>query len=139
MLCYDVYKNGQRICRAGVGKSGVLSVIVSWVGNENVKGRSGADYHSDLHIGGLFHPEPKTNTHIRWPDPKLHVGDELTVRLVEADNPDPPTSTEVDDPAATERMQRKYYQVLKRQFEPKRGRATGRKATKKAKPRSKRS
>jgi hypothetical protein len=127
VLCYDVYKNGSRVCRAGVGDAGVLTVILSWVASEGRRRRGKARFHCDLHVGGLYHPKPNVNSHVRWPDPKLHVGDELLVRVIEAEDPDVPTSTTVDDAAETERMQREYYEELKRQFEPERSAAPPRK------------
>jgi hypothetical protein len=32
MLCFEVLLNGKELCLAGVGESGALSTIVSWVG-----------------------------------------------------------------------------------------------------------
>ena len=34
MLCFEVWKNGQKLTTAGVSEAGVLSFILSWVGKE---------------------------------------------------------------------------------------------------------
>ena len=34
MLCFEVWRNGEKLTTAGVSETGVLSVILSWVGKE---------------------------------------------------------------------------------------------------------
>lgn len=82
MICFEVYVNGEKICLAGVGESGVLSSIVSWGGRQ---GRP--EIKPDLHIGGLVDKE-----HVAWTKKmyNLEVGDEVTLKIVEADTADEP-------------------------------------------------
>jgi hypothetical protein len=77
---FVVLVNGERLCTAGIGGNGVLTTIVSWVG----RGRRG---HFHMHVGGL---DSRTDQHIRWEVPAVRVGDEITVRVVEAGAVDPP-------------------------------------------------
>ena len=73
MICFEVWVNGEKICLAGVGESGVLNAIIDG-GNKQRK--------SNLHIGGLVNDE-----YVRWTE-KGHyreVGDELTIKSLEAD------------------------------------------------------
>jgi hypothetical protein len=34
MLCFEVWKNGQKLTTAGVSETGVVSFLLSWVGQE---------------------------------------------------------------------------------------------------------
>ena len=127
MLCYDVYKNGERICRAGIGEEGVLTVILSWVSNEAKGVRRLPRYRSNLHIGGLYQPEPEVNAHVRWTEPVINIGDEVIVRVVEAPTADEPISTQIDDPDYINQREREYYEVLKQKYEPTRSSSSARK------------
>jgi hypothetical protein len=80
MKAFIVYRNGERLCTAGIGTNGVLSAIVNWVG----RGGRG-EFH--IHVGGL---DSATDEHVRWRVPKIGIGDEVAIRLVEADAIDQP-------------------------------------------------
>jgi hypothetical protein len=100
MKALEVFINGQRVCVAGVGDSGVLNTIVNWVGRpagtrEKVHK---TDYDGDaddgserddlfLQIGGL---NSESGEHYRWDSPSICVGDEVRVKILEAQNVDPP-------------------------------------------------
>lgn len=83
MICFEVWVNGEKICLAGVGESGVLNSIVTWGGRQWIK--------TDLHVGGLVNDE-----HVRWTEKEhiLEVGDEVTIKIVEADTADEPVRKE---------------------------------------------
>lgn len=76
MIAYEVYVNGEKVCVASVGESGVLTAILSWVGS---RGSAKNDL-LDLRIGGLVHAD-----HVRWlsETTTISVGDEVTIRVVE--------------------------------------------------------
>jgi hypothetical protein len=79
MICFEVWVNGEKVCLAGVDESGVLCSIIDG-GNKRRK--------SNLYVGGLVDDED-----LRWtqkPHP-LEVGDEITIKIVEADAADEPT------------------------------------------------
>ena len=106
MIGFEVVLNGTRICTAAAGDDGVLTAIVTSVGKRN---------ELELKIGGLV-----KDAHLDWPVPKnLAVGDEITVRVVQTDRPDPPTTTQRDDTALVEEGERRYYERLKRKYEGK--------------------
>ena len=86
MICFEVWVNGEKICLAGVGDSGVLDSIVGWGGRQ---GRQLIK--PNLHVGGLVNDE-----HVRWTekDHTLEVGDEVTIKIVEADAADEPVRKE---------------------------------------------
>lgn len=106
MIGFEVILNGTRICTAGAGDDGTLSAIVSFVGIRN---------ELELEIGGLV-----DEAHLNWAVPReLAVGDEITVRVVHTDLPDPPTRSRRDDRALVEAGERKYYERLKQKYEAK--------------------
>lgn len=78
---FEVFRNGKRVCLAGIRGDGVLSVGLSYTNRES-------DAHPpdcDLHVGGMgyYHPSDKRMHHVQWPAPaRLNVGDEITVRLL---------------------------------------------------------
>jgi hypothetical protein len=91
MLCFEVWKNGQKLTTAGVNDAGVLSFILSWVGKEtnasSIAGSS-AETIQGMHcaVGGI-----DGATYVDWYETNdLKIGDELRVRLVSSDIPDPP-------------------------------------------------
>lgn len=45
MICFDVYRNGSKLCRAGVVND-VLDSIITWVEHLETL---------DLHVGGFTH------------------------------------------------------------------------------------
>lgn len=53
----------------------------------------------------------------RWPKPKMNIGDELRVSLVEADQADEPTLRQTDEGAVVEKERRKYFEILKKEYE----------------------
>jgi hypothetical protein len=84
---------------AGIGDDGVLSAIVNWV-----TGQSVADLH--LQVGGLISPG---NERVVWIRQRpLKLGDEIKVRVVEADSTDKPMKRYKRDPAKELRAKRAY-------------------------------
>ena len=84
----EVYLNGASLCTAGIGKDAVLNAIV------DVLSRNG-DYHMMLRVGGLENDEFMT-----WCKRDLQLGDEVTIRIVEADSIDPPEQRKAVEPAS---------------------------------------
>ena len=106
MIGFEVSLNGRRLCTAGAGDDGVLTAIVSFVCKRK---------ELELEIGGLA-----ADAHLKWPaPPTLVVGDEITVRVVETDQPDPPATSQRDDHALVEAGEREYYERLKRKYDGK--------------------
>jgi hypothetical protein len=104
MIGFEVTLNGRRLCTAGAIDASVLTTIVSFLGKRN---------ELELEIGGLV-----DEAHLKWPSPgSLAVGDEVTVRIIETDRPDPPAISQRDDRALIEAGERKYYEMLKRKYE----------------------
>ena len=83
MKAFMVSVNGRHVCTAGIGPDGLLSTILNWVGGGP---RRDAEGHFRLHVGAL---DSRTNEHVRWHTPDMKVGDEVTIRIIEADQVDP--------------------------------------------------
>ncbi|MGH9500704.1 MAG: hypothetical protein ACRD3L_16305 [Terriglobales bacterium] len=82
MRAFEVYLNGAKLCLAGIGNDGVLTTIVNWV----AKGGEGDLFFT---VGGLLTP---TGEHVAWLRQHLRVGDEVQIKIVEADTVDNPTA-----------------------------------------------
>jgi hypothetical protein len=84
MIAFEIYLNDQKMCRAGVGDSGVLSAMVTWAATTMSTGTRNEDLF--LSLGGLINPGGK---HVSWINQKgLAVGDRIQVKIVEADSVD---------------------------------------------------
>jgi hypothetical protein len=84
MIAFEIHLNDQKLCRAGIGDSGVLSAIVNWSAATMATGARNEGLF--LNMGGLVTPERK---HVSWIDQKpLAVGDRIQVSIVEADSVD---------------------------------------------------
>ena len=102
----DVYLNDKRLCRAGVGATGVLNAIVSWVKLEGEAAaearRLGAPLEeARLHVGGLA-----GDTHRRWTEHALTTGDRVNVQLSRAARWDPARRQKREALAARGRQER---------------------------------
>lgn len=83
MKAFEVHVNGERVGLAGIGRNGVLSVVVTWVGGSPPRNRKGFD----LHIGGL---NSTSGESLEWEAPGVAVGDEISIKIHEASRIDPP-------------------------------------------------
>lgn len=81
MICFEICVNGKKVCLAGVGNSGNINTIINGFGDGQ---------RLRLSVGGL-----DNNEHLRWTERhSLEVGDEVTVKIVEAEAADEPISRE---------------------------------------------
>jgi hypothetical protein len=102
MIAFEVHRNNQKVCVAGVGDSGVLLAAVCWFAQsaetvERVKAEGSADaepFDLRLDVGGLRNDRPGDGSFdTKWvQDASLQIGDEVRIRLIEATEVDPPTS-----------------------------------------------
>ncbi|HZF13172.1 MAG TPA: hypothetical protein VFE33_30645 [Thermoanaerobaculia bacterium] len=93
MICFDVFRNNERLCRAGIGDAGVLSTILTWTGRQGDSGP--ARSRLNLVVGGLHNPAPTVDAYLRWVELfDLQPGDEITIRIVESPEADAPSSEE---------------------------------------------
>ena len=119
MFCFEVYVNGVRKCRAGVGASGVLTAIMTWVGpkgrgrrNGSRQVRSGAE----IDVGGLYTDESGADAFPRWLFEPVEVGDEVIVRVVDAETADAPFRVDRQSASEVVKQEREHYKRLKPPF-----------------------
>ena len=74
MVYFEVLRNGQKLCTAGVGECGVMTAIVTWVGHHPDKlvqwAAEGAVDNDPmdlfLNVGGLGGEEQATQEYLKW-------------------------------------------------------------------------
>jgi hypothetical protein len=80
----EVQLNGKKLCTAGIDQAGVLNAMVDVVWR-----KPKAEYAMHLRVGGM-----QGDQHLRWAAAELAVGDEISVRIVEAPTIDTPSPVE---------------------------------------------
>jgi hypothetical protein len=112
MICFDVYLNGEKLCRAGMKDAVVMNCILDWV-----KLEEGGEEMA-FTVGGLYdHPSGGT-AHPRWLNRRqLKTGDEVTIRIVDSETADEPVSEKVSTPEWLKEQERKYYESVRAKFE----------------------
>jgi len=88
MRVFEVFRNDERLCTAGIQGDCVLTAIV-----DSVRGE-GRD-ECTLTVGGLV---DATEEHLVWTKFDLKVGDEIHVRVLESDAADEPKTRKRHDP-----------------------------------------
>lgn len=76
--------NGKRICLAGMPETGVLATHVTW---------SPREQRFAFNVSGLDDGEYR-----HWKVPAVSVGDEVTIRILEVEDADPPHRVERHEP-----------------------------------------
>jgi hypothetical protein len=129
MLAFEMAVDGKPWIRAGMEDWTVLTCIVS---ANRANGRAGALASDDLrlHVGGLSQRDKDgVSYHTRWGDPEtlLTVGSEITLRVIETANVDPPRRRHREDSVIQEspytedearELRYRDYPELKEEFEP---------------------
>lgn len=109
MRTFDVLLNGKKVCTAGVGDDGVLTVIVSSVHQRgevtNRKNSRRGKEDLRLDVGGLI---SSTAEDVRWQNRRLRAGDEVRIRIAEAELASKPKRRERADPTLVARAEEKY-------------------------------
>jgi hypothetical protein len=82
LKAFVIHVNGKRLCTAGAGPDGVLSVNVYWAGGGS---RHTTEDIFGFHVGGL---DSRTDEHLTYATPQLKIGDEITVQIIETDDVD---------------------------------------------------
>lgn len=104
MLCFEVWRNDEKLTVAGVREGGVVSFLLSWVGkgpgaSALAAATDGAISGLDWRVGGINSSDPAGDRNVEWVEnPDLRLGDELRVRLISADTADAPSRREQHEP-----------------------------------------
>ena len=109
MRAFKVYLNGKKLCLAGIGDDGVLTAITNWVCGGPYKA---ADLF--LEVGGLISPSQE---HVNWIKQKpLRMGDEVRVKIVDADSVDRPIERYRANSARDIKSQKAYVRAAAKQL-----------------------
>ena len=112
MICFDVYVNDKKLCRAGFQDAVVLTSILSWA-----KLTTGEE-EMFFGVGGLYHPTSGGNAHPSWVEQlAIAAGDKITIEVVNAENPDEPVRETVESLELIKQQKRKYLEHMKGEFE----------------------
>lgn len=96
MLCLEVTVNNQRYCLAGVGEEGAISAFVTWARFRPDDARQELPVppgSTTLTVSGIM----KDLTAVHWGQiaDRLSVGDTVTIRVVDASEPESYTPTQM--------------------------------------------
>ena len=105
MRAFDVHVNGKKLCLAGVGIDGAFAAIISHVVD---KDRDGIR----VSVGGTRGVTSALDENIQWASRTLKTGDEITLRIVEAESVDRPRTRKQVDHAETRRTNERLCRVL---------------------------
>src|ERR1051325_10599393 len=85
MVCFEVKRNGTRLCTAGINSKSILSAILTHV---DVIDPGPKPRHTlDLVISGL---NCETKQHMDWGRVGVRRGDQIEIRVIESDKADSP-------------------------------------------------
>lgn len=106
MIGYEVFRNGIRLCVAGV-REGVFDASMTWVSRG---AGSPEPWSLDLRVGGLTNGE-----HVDWLIERLNVGDEIAIKVRETEEVDAPKDLRPQGPSRRpEDRARHVKEVLRR-------------------------
>jgi hypothetical protein len=83
MLCFKVEINNDSVCLAGVGHSGVLTAVLSWVADHQQALAPEERPPVVLRVGGLS-GGGKTAQFVDWTNRDLNTGDEIRITIIDA-------------------------------------------------------
>jgi len=102
MLCFEVSLNGEQLCTTGAEDLRVMSTRLTW-GRRQDEGKDVEFLR--LESGGMN----QAMEHVRWSGREdLAIGDEITLRIVESEEADPPDA----GPAVTGELQDAISQLI---------------------------
>ena len=107
MKAFEIRLNQKKLCTAGVEEQGVLTAMVDYVAN-------GKRNELSLSVGGLI---TSTDEQVRWVQRRrVRTGDEIRVKVVEAESVDKPKVRYRRDPAADATAQKRYVREMAKKF-----------------------
>jgi hypothetical protein len=106
MRAFKVYLNGKKLCTAGIGDDGVLDAMV---------GHIVGDGHNELtlRVGGLV---SRSKEFVDWQKRNLRVGDEVRIKVIEAQGVDHPRWRHRDDPALVLRAKKRSLREMAKEL-----------------------
>jgi hypothetical protein len=121
MIAFEVYRNGEKLCLAGVGEFGVLTADITCVLRSLEDLREWPEEFEEgppepvtleLSVGGLT----PAKEHLYWVNKSpLHVGDEVRMVVVEAGAVDPPTKRHREETPDPE-MRKQFVRLMAAEY-----------------------
>jgi hypothetical protein len=106
MRAFEVRLNDKKLCLPGVGNEGVLTTMIT---STPFRSRS----ETQVYVSGLILPQDE---HVVWKRSRLRTGDELRVKIVEAEAVDKPRERFPRDPSAEEKRKKRYVLEMAKQL-----------------------
>jgi hypothetical protein len=122
MIILEVKHNGNIVARAGRSDLSVLNTIVDAIcvlGESSVGTKTEKEgFYLHLHVGGLsVSSEEDPGNHLRWVSSKqISVGDEVNIRILEGNDPDPPAKEKPGDKKEHLKHQREAWESAKKYY-----------------------
>jgi hypothetical protein len=115
VIAFEINLNGESLGTAGNADLSVLSAIVNAVGKLGVQSRGARqmenDFHLELTVGGLTSRADSSKDEFSdWIKRPLNIGDTVTIRVVEIDVSESPTSSRT---VRVESDQERYFKWAK--------------------------
>jgi hypothetical protein len=118
MICFEVSLNGEKLRIAGIGETGVLNAILSFVGKETPRGESeGQTVRLRLNVGGLRTDEDGVASHLDWVSRYVSVGDEIRLKIIESEESDEPATVRTESPEDRRKRELDYLKRVKAALE----------------------
>ncbi len=106
MRALQIHINGKKICTASVLDDGSIGAAVrSVIRPLPATSRKRPKEDLALEVSGFF---ASTLEYVRWKTPRLHTGDEILIKILDADRVDKPTTREREDPNLIINEEKKY-------------------------------
>jgi hypothetical protein len=113
MICFEVYRNGEYVCTAGIEGFGMLTVGVGRMAHHpetlekfaTAGSPQPAEQISLSVMGNIDRGSVVRESHF-WAHQELALGDEISVRVVERPDCDEPQLIPAPDPSALRRLAR---------------------------------
>jgi hypothetical protein len=101
MICLDVHLNGTKVCRAGVGKYGLVHVNAAWSHLPPAWRRKDDDRrfpNFPFGVSGVrYAARPPIHENLYWHAGKLSLGDDLRVQCIETPTADEPSVRDLSE------------------------------------------
>ncbi len=117
MICFEVAKNGEKVCTAGIEQAyGVLGTTLTWVKrnpirrNEEPNTQDHSKEELALSVGGLY---SESNEHLNWYQGELEQGDTITIKILSQDSCDKPSTITKANPQKDLDRKIAYFHQLK--------------------------
>lgn len=118
MKAFEIYRNGRKLCTAGLPEAGVVTSCVTWVRGSNPKELEDLDFR----VGGLI---SRSNTFVDWAYGHLTGGDEIRIVVCEKAKVSKPKRSRTESERTKKKRKLEYLQRLSKElgYELKRKRA----------------